>query len=391
MPAGLVTVAVLQAPAQTRGWTIALGVLLIAAQVAVRRWMSVPVSLIEDTRGAWWPDVAAMGALVALWVALLVASPTALWVAFPLMLLQMHTLGPHRGALLVAVTTVAAVAHGIVRHPDGTAVIGPILGPILGALVSVGFVVGLEALVRESQERQRLLDELGATRAHLAEAERDRIVAIERERLAREIHDTLAQGFSAIELLLRTASHTVGSDDARTADLVAQARGAAQDNLAEARRVVQALAPADLSGSSLIEAVRRVAGRASGDGCAVRVHTTGTPRPLSVAIETALLRIVQSALANVNQHSGATRADVTLSFAEDAVLLDVVDDGRGFDPQTIPASSGGFGLVAMRSRVRELGGTLELESAPGGPTAIAVTLPVGTAGDTTERDPEVQP
>ena len=166
------------------------------------------------------------------------------------------------------------------------------------------------------------------------------------------------------------------------------------------------LAPADLESATLVGALERVAERtalASGDDLRVTVDVSGRPRPLPVPVETALLRIAQSALANVVQHAGASRAAVTLSFLGDAVALDVVDDGRGFDPLALPgprpgADGGsavgpeergdgatgaatppprsGFGLTAMRSRVAELGGTFSLETEPGAGTALAVHLPL---------------
>ena len=109
----------------------------------------------------------------------------------------------------------------------------------------------------------------------------------------------------------------------------------------------------------------------------VSVRTAGDVRPLPVPVETALLRIAQSALANVAQHSGADRARLTLTYEQDTVTLDVVDDGRGFDPELATAAPGrGFGLPSVRSRARELGGTVTLETSPGTGTALAVTLPV---------------
>ncbi|MFE7408416.1 sensor histidine kinase, partial [Isoptericola sp. NPDC057559] len=345
---------------------------------------------ITAPRGAGWPGGAWMLVLGVLWLALAAAAPGALWVAFPLMLLQMHVLGPHRGVVAVALTALAAVAAW--AWWSGALVVGAVLGPLLGGAVAVGVVLGLEAMVRETQERQRMLAELQATREDLADAERDRAVAAERERLAREIHDTLAQGYSAIELLLRAARARVGSDDDAARAGLDQARDVARENLAEARRFVRDLAPADLAGAdgtALTAALRRVAGRvAERGGPTVSVTVTGTPRPVGAPVETALLRVAQSALANVAQHAGARAAAVTLSYLDDAVALDVVDDGVGFDPDAtapdapaVQAGSGGYGLVAMRSRAAELGGTLSVESAPGRGTALAVELPVAPAGE----------
>ncbi len=128
------------------------------------------------------------------------------------------------------------------------------------------------------------------------------------------------------------------------------------------------------------------------------MQVSGDPVALPTDVEAALLRVAQSALANVERHAAATRVAVTLSFlagaaaGEEAVALDVVDDGRGFDPEALPApsddvpggTSGGFGLVAMRARLAELGGTLSVESAPGAGTAVAAWVPLGAAEDAEE-------
>ncbi len=376
--ASLAVVAVVQAP-PGRTWAAAVvAAVLVAVYVAGRRAVRVHDRAVDTPRGAWWPDTAWIAALVLPWVVLLWLSPAALWLAFPLMILQMHVLGPHRGVVAVAVTTALAVAEGLLVQADADDPwTGFVLGPVLGGAVAVGVVLGIEAFVRESQTRQRTVDELTQVRQHLAQAERDRAVTDERARLARDIHDTLAQSLSAIELLLRAADDAVGTDDERAHDLVGQARGAARDSLAEARRVVQDLTPPDLDRTTLVAALRRVAERQPLD---VSVHTAGDVRPLPVPVETALLRVAQSALANVVQHSGAVRARLTLTYERDTVTLDVVDDGRGFDPELAAGAAGasgrGFGLPSVRSRARELGGTVTLETSPGAGTALAVTLPV---------------
>lgn len=165
-----------------------------------------------------------------------------------------------------------------------------------------------------------------------------------------------------------------------------RARGTAQDNLAEARRFVRALSPPDLEHGSLAAALSRLASRTSTQELTVRFAVSGTPVALPTPYEVALLRTAQSALANAVRHSGARRAEITLSFMGTSVSLDVVDDGRGFDPESSGGSrrssgSGGFGLPAMRSRARSLGGTLSVETAPGQGTALAATLPLPAAAD----------
>lgn len=390
---------------------VLLGAVLLALYVVGRRRVPVPVD-VRAPRGAWWPAGAWVTGLVALWVGLSLVTTTAVWVAFPLMFVAMHVLGPRRGPVAVAVVVVLVV--GVMAVWTARVALPFVLGPAIGGAVAVVVVLALEAVVRESQERQRTLDELVRTRDELAVSERERAVAAERERLAREIHDTLAQGFSSAELLLRAARTALDAGDPATArGYVEQTREVARHNLAEARRVVRALAPADLASSNLVGALRRVADRASGraaeGGPRVVVRVSGEPVPLPTEVEAALLRVAQSALANVERHAGATRAAVTVSFlagtgpGDDAVALDVVDDGRGFDPDAVPAPTadrpGGFGLGAMRARVADLGGTLSVESAPGAGTAVAAWVPLaattgtrsGTAPDDAARHPTDDP
>lgn len=314
------------------------------------------------------------------WLALLAASPDGLWAAFPLYFLQLHLL-PMRWALpAVAVTATAAIASFVLHGQPITP--GTFIGPLLGGAVAVATVLGYQALYRESERRRELIDELLSTRAELAEAERAAGTLAERERLAREIHDTLAQGLSSIQLLLRAAERALPADDPALGH-IRQAREAAQDNLAEARRFVRALSPPDLEHGSLAAALERLCSRSAGAGPAVQFSVSGTPVELPTPYEVALLRIAQSALANTVRHAGADRVEITLSFMETSLALDVVDDGKGFDPRATrrtPASAkepdGGFGLPAMRARARSLGGTLSVESAPGQGTAVAITLPL---------------
>ncbi|MFE0642757.1 sensor histidine kinase [Streptomyces sp. NPDC058877] len=351
--------------------------------------------------GSYLPSVRSSPRAAAVWLAVLGASwlgllwltPEALWLAFPLYFLQLHLL-PARWSLPAVVVTAGAailsyVGHGAPLNP------GVFIGPLLGAAVAVATVLGYQALYRENERRRRLIEELIETRAELAAAERHAGTLAERERLAREIHDTLAQGLSSIQLLLRAAERAL-PPASPAAVHIGRAREAAQDNLAEARRFVRALSPPDLERGSLAAALERLCapgGSAAprdpstsgvgpyglGDGPRVRFSVSGTPVELPTPYEVALLRIAQSALANTVRHASASRAEITLSFMDASVTLDVVDDGVGFDPASVrPSSDGGFGLPAMRSRAESLGGTFTVESAPGQGTAVAVSLPLPT-------------
>ncbi|MEU9103411.1 sensor histidine kinase [Streptomyces xanthophaeus] len=350
------------------GWVVAVCAVLAAVYVIGVRTPSVHRS---PRAGAVW-----LAALGAAWAGLLVLSPDGLWIAFPLYFLELHLLRLRWGVAAVAVTACAAIG-GFLLH-SGPPTPGAFLGPLLGGAVAVATVLGYQALYRESERRRELIEELIATRAELAAAERGAGILAERERLAREIHDTLAQGLSSIQLLLRAAERTLPAG-APAAEHIGRARQAAQDNLAEARRFVRALAPPDLEHGSLAAALERLCTGVPGPR--VRFSLSGTPRVLPTPYEVALLRIAQSALANVVRHARAGRAEITLTFMDSSVTLDVVDDGRGFDPSSAPSGEGGFGLPAMRSRAETLGGLFTVESDPGQGTAVAVTLPLPADAD----------
>jgi signal transduction histidine kinase len=228
----------------------------------------------------------------------------------------------------------------------------------------------LEATIAENEVLHRQL--LTAARAA---GVRD-----ERRRMAQEIHDTLAQGLTGIVTQLQAAEQAASRDsDGSTSwrHHVDAAIRLARESLVEARRSVDALRPEPLDGCRLSEAVVGVADRWSAlNGVPVQVTTTGTVRPVQPEAEFALLRAAQEALANVARHAHASRVGLTISYMENEVALDVRDDGVGFDPA---ASDRGFGLVAMRQRIAALSGTLQVESEPGGGTAISACVPTVSA------------
>ncbi|HEX7125344.1 MAG TPA: sensor histidine kinase [Thermodesulfobacteriota bacterium] len=242
-------------------------------------------------------------------------------------------------------------------------------------------VVSVRAIADQSRRRQRLIDELTATRRELAATERRAGVLEERQRLAGELHDTLAQAFTSIVMLLEAAEASMRTQPAAAADHVAQAREAAREGLREARRVVWALRPESLERGTLPDALARTTAElARQTGIAARTVVTGEPRRLAADLEVTVMRAAQEALANVRRHARARRVTVTLSYMDDLVALDVRDDGVGFDAGSRPAGPdrlGGLGLVAMRERAEALGGSLTIESAPGEGTSLVVELPLG--------------
>ncbi|ANZ41488.1 two-component sensor histidine kinase [Lentzea guizhouensis] len=240
----------------------------------------------------------------------------------------------------------------------------------------------LVELHRANTELERALEENAGLQAQLLVQAREAGVLDERQRMAREIHDTLAQGLAGILTQLQAAEQASG-EPAVSRRHLANAVDLARESLTEARRTVHAVGPSALARARLPEAIGDVARRWSEVNRVEAVlTTTGDARPLHTDVEVALLRTAQEALANVAKHARAGRVALTLSYMEDLVTLDVVDDGVGFVPgaERSGGSDGGFGLAGMRQRVRLLAGRLDVESEPGGGTAITVTVPAIPVG-----------
>lgn len=216
------------------------------------------------------------------------------------------------------------------------------------------------------------MEENAGLQAQLLTQAREAGVAEERRRMAREIHDTLAQGLTGVITQLQALELAAHRPEQWRRHLTT-AMGLARESLAEARRSVQAVRPEALERARLPEALAEIVDRwAAVSGVPAEITTTGTARPLHPEIEVTLLRTAQEALANAAKHAAASRVGLTLSYMEDVVTLDVRDDGVG---GARPRDRGGFGLTAMRQRVDRLAGTLEIESEPGAGTAISASVP----------------
>jgi signal transduction histidine kinase len=267
--------------------------------------------------------------------------------------------------------------------------------------------------VAELSEANRKLEATLAENAGLHEQlvtqAREAGVYDERQRMAREIHDTLAQSLAGIITQLQAADQ-VSQDGERRRHLDA-ALTLARESLSEARRSVHALRPEPLRASRIEEALAVVTDRWSAlHGIRATVTTTGSGTPMPPEAELTLLRTAQEALANVAKHAAATRVMLTLSYIGDQVTLDIRDDGVGFVPSPGATAGGGpvvagpvvagpvvagpvvggkgdsghlrggFGLTAMRERVEGLAGTLAIESEPGIGTTVSACLPVAAVG-----------
>jgi signal transduction histidine kinase len=426
-------------------WTYRLVTLTVAAAFAGWHWWFVLAHPEWPERRSWL-NVGYFTGVLALSTVLMLRSD-----AFQLLVPACYVLA------FVALPGRLAYAGVVAANLPGLVVTGFDLD---GALISVGVATPLAALFgamirtmeREAVRRRRLNDELLAVNAENARLARATGIADERARLAREIHDTVAQGLTGIITQLEAVAEVPPEIRGRWDT----ARALARTSLDEVRRSIEALRPGPLEGARLSEAISHtVTTWSSMYGIPARYTMTGTPVPVHSEVEVTLLRAVQETLSNIRRHARASRAHVTLSYMEDVVVLDVHDDGVGFtavanapspptgatvigsvDPPATAAVSGsgdppatatvselgrppataagtepgrplataavagsgdqpgtaavgesggpqvtgGFGLTALRQRVGALAGSVEVESSPGGGTAISVTVPLIGAG-----------
>lgn len=265
---------------------------------------------------------------------------------------------------------------------------------VAGGLTWFGMITG-----RQHAHRKQLVEELAETNRRLADTMRENEglhaqlltqareagVTDERQRMAREIHDTLAQGLTGIITQLEAAGQARDqrADWQRHVDTAVTL---ARESLTEARRSVRAVRPEALETARLPDALADLTGRWSQvNAVRAEVHVTGHAHPLHPEVEVTLLRTAQESLANVARHARASRVGLTLSYMGDVVTLDIRDDGVGFtvtEPPVARRLDGGYGLTVMRQRVTQVGGELAVESEPGGGTAVSASVPAlaGSSG-----------
>lgn len=245
---------------------------------------------------------------------------------------------------------------------------------IQGISLAFSMALGLwiTALANRSESRQQLLDELRSTQDRLAAVSRDAGIASERERLAREIHDTIAQDLTGLVMLTQRARRDLAAGRAESiAGQLEMLEENAHATLAETRALVAATSSVALEGGGIVEALKRLGERFGREtNVRVTVNATGSSA-LDRDTEVVLLRCAQEALANVRKHAGASSAVVTLTAEPGTIRLEVLDDGTGFDPEQ-PAQ--GYGLGGMRDRLALVGGTLLVASSGKG-TTLTATLP----------------
>jgi signal transduction histidine kinase len=310
--------------------------------------------------------------------------PLVLFIAYPQM--WIFSGETRNGLILSSVLTLSCVvgflsAGGWTMH--SLAEIGPSMTVSLLSSLLLGFWIS--RIIDQSAERAELIEQLEATRSELGEAHHAQGVTAERERMAREIHDTLAQGFTSIIMLSQAARAQLEAqrtDRAPVAARLDSIEDVARENLGEARALVAAFSPVALHGTTLTDAVRRLAQRFGAEtGVAVDVAVGDSSGGLALLTrdrEVVLLRAAQEALANVRRHAQARLVTIRLTDDGCQATVQVDDDGVGFAP---PGTNGtaGFGLAGMRGRVRDAGGEVDVVSAPGAGTRVTVRVPLAVA------------
>lgn len=382
---------------------------VVAASVLFAGWYAVGLVLVPRAAPppAWW-----LVGLALIWVGAVVVSAEFVWLAFPLWLFAGYALRtPWAMAFATAVFAVVIAAPVLHGRPLTYA---DVIGPLVGGIFALGISRGYLQLVRDARERERLVAtlveaqrETAALQDELARTQRESGAIAERTRLSRDIHDTVAQSLTSIGMIARgareapdalaTAAVSAGVARPDAADTaLAQIEQLSRDALVDVRRIVAALVPAALEAGALAAALARMLDRFEAEaGVATDLRVDESLPALPTPVEVALLRTAQSALANVRVHAAAGRVVVSLVDAEDTVRLDVVDDGAGFDAGAWAGpragardiAAGGYGLLAMRDRLRELGGGLEVESAPGEGTALSAWVPLAAATTVASEEP----
>jgi signal transduction histidine kinase len=338
--------------------------LLVLALAAAACALYAVIAVLAQRRRPWalW-----MFVLVAVWAVLVVSAPSFAWCSFALFFLCRIAF---TGAVAYAAAgaTAAATAAGLFRLSDGTD-LAMLLGPLaVGVLLTLIY----DRIEHDAAEQRRLHSEVSLAQGQLAASERRAGTIAERERVSREIHDTVTQGLASSLLLLEAANR--GWPEPASRQDLRQASELLRRNLSDTRSLVHELASPGLDASPLADALLQAASQYVPGA---RLLVTGEPRTVPADIRHALLRVVQSAAANIKLHASADTTTITLGFLPDAVTLDIYDDGAGFDPAAVapPSDAGGYGLRAMRQRVEQLGGAFSVESTPGQGTVVAAQLP----------------
>jgi signal transduction histidine kinase len=320
-----------------------------------------------------WRCFAFVAVTVALFFVALLAAPTAV-AAIPTIYPLIFAPLPLPTALVVTTAVnvtpliVALAVHGVSWPNLPMAVALTLIGVVVAPVIGITIMTSM----KQRERLATLVTELQASRAETARLSREAGVAAERERLAREIHDTLAQGFTSIVALAQAVEPELDADTVAAKRHVELIRSTARENLAEARAMVAALTPTALHEGSLPSAIQRQCDRLSAetDVTVTMVADKDLP-PLGMAADVVLLRAAQEAFANIRKHSQASAVTLTLSLKDHGVRLSIADNGIGLNDE----HSEGFGLRGMRARAEQVGGTMSVTPTPGGGTTVTVEVP----------------
>jgi signal transduction histidine kinase len=377
------------------GWHLAFGVFALVTGVLVVNEQGTPATretaalvllvmlcVAYATMGAGQLHAEPRQRLGLVYVALAVPVTVAMFAVMPQTSVMLFVLYPHIWCLLptrraVWATTATSVSVGVVvGTTDGPRAWGlALVLVVLGLALALVLGLWIGRIIDQSTDRARLAADLAATRHELALTSREAGVLAERARLARDLHDTLAQGSISVLMLLQAARNELGRDTEECRRHLALAEQTTSENLGEIRALVAALTPTRLDGVPLLTALRGLAeelGQATGTSATVSVagDTPALPRDHEVIV----LRAAQEALANVRRHAFATNVGIELRYDRDRVTLRVTDDGRGFDA----TRARGFGLAGLRARAAEMDGEVDVDTVVGSGTTVTVTLPVAS-------------
>ncbi|GHC94213.1 two-component sensor histidine kinase [Nocardiopsis terrae] len=367
---GIVVLALVTGPQEWRWLTAALMVTVIVVYYALAR--SYVTS--EGERPRWVGPLTLALALLAPTVPAVVLNPTLTFIMVTLSPLAFMALGSRLAVPVIGVALLLpALLQGLTgqREWDDVGVTFLINGVMLG--FALWFGTWFERIVVQSAERYELIEELRRSREEVSRLSQEAGALAEREHLAREMHDTLAQGFTSIITLTQAVESELDSDPATARRHLALMRETAAENLAETRAMVAARQPVRLDDEGLDASIRRICERLGRElGISVTAEVTGPPEELTNNLRICLLRTAQEALANVRRHSGAGNARVALAYTDVGVRLTVEDDGLGFDSAR---SAHGNGLANMHHRAESVDGVLEIDSTPGRGTTVRLVLP----------------
>jgi signal transduction histidine kinase len=328
----------------------------------------------------------------ALWLALLVLDPSYFFVLCGLYP-QAFVFLPFPWSLFGGVALlVLSLGRYLLNLGEGSEV--GFIFTLGSGVIGIGWMLFLQATFSHTSKQAQLIEQLQEARRELAQAERLAGIMQERQRLAAEIHDTVAQGFTSIVRSIENRSPSLLPTDESIRPILAHIEKIARESLAETRTLLWALQPEAFEHTSLPDFLAALTTSFSQEhGIAAQMVVTGKVLALRPEIEVTLLRAAQEALANVWKHAQASSVFLTLSYMDETVALDAQDDGKGFDSWCLLSpprarSTGGFGLLALRERVEQQGGTLTVESEPGEGTTVALTIPAILTGPQPEGQEE---